>query len=151
MIFFFFLNDFFLSRSDLIKLNAVSHLTFLGRLDTLLCDHGWKHVCCNAIFPLSILTNIKRGGLSGLHRNCAQGALPAGDQHARICQKEEADQTGTPTPAGTAEPAKRTAANLALLFSPSLRSSHCRRGRLTLGRRSAGNTGVRALWEELLR
>lgn len=54
-------------------------------------------------------------------------------------------------PTGTAERAKRTAADLALLFLHSLRSSRCRRGLLTLGRRSAGSTGVHAHWEELLR
>lgn len=54
-------------------------------------------------------------------------------------------------PAMNTESAKIHAANVALWFLHSLKSSHCTWVLLTLGHLSAGNTGVHALWGELLR
>lgn len=50
-----------------------------------------------------------------------------------------------------AENAKTHAANVALWFLRSLKSSRCTWVQLTLGHLSAGNTGVPPLWGELLR
>lgn len=108
----------------------------------------------SAVTPASPSPSIRtlRGGVSQDYTETALRELyQQVNSMPESAKKKKLIRQVLSAPAGTARRAKRTAANLALSFLHSLRSSHCRRGLLTLGHHSAGNTGARALWEELLR
>lgn len=79
-------------------------LTFLGWFNTVLWDQKWADSCRDSC-PLFSLHEIswKSGQQhvpcqvirdSDLYRICPPRAVPAGQQHAWVCQKEKAHQTG---------------------------------------------------------